>query len=357
LGELALLQRFSGRPHVQTALRIFEETEKTTTREMGDDRSGARKRASEALATWGIGRNLALVDEAARSNQRKLRVWSRFVYALAVVAVVVAALEGIVLPKGGGFRYVIIVEIAALVGLLVVLVLDLRRRYYERWVSMRALAEYLRVESFVYLVEPPVASAMSPFEFDQLSRLIVPWEANAVGMPWFAPVVGDMWDDRPRPALGDADVEWLKEHLRATWVVPQLQYHWGQTEMHARMERRLGRAVKAAFLLTLVVVAIHLGLIVGGTEADRVGDALTVCAIALASIGAALNGYGAQEQHYRHRDRSAGTAAKLVIVNRHLTRAATMEDLRHVAAELEQLMLGEATDWYQVMRNRPLPDP
>jgi hypothetical protein len=356
-GELALLQRFSEQPHVQAAMRESEEAEETTTREMDDDRSGNRKRALEALATWGIGRNLTLVDETASSYQRKLRGWSRFVFALAVVAVVVAALEGIVLPKGGGFRYVIIAEIAALVGLLVVLLLDLRRRYYERWVSMRALAEYLRIASFVYLVEPTVTSAKSPFEFDQLSQLIEPWETNVVASPWFAPVVGDIWEDRPRLALGDADVKWLKEHLRATWVVPQLQYHWRKKEMHARMERWLGRAVKAAFLLTLVVVATHLGLIVGGTEADRVGDVLTVCAIALASIGAAFNGYAAQEQHYRHRDRSAGIAAKLVIVNRHLTQAATMEGLRHVAAELEQVTLGEATDWYQAMRNRPLPDP
>ena len=140
---------------------------------------GRAEPAMSAFDAWDIVSDGAIADTAAQNHQKRLRHWNRMVYILAVVSVAFGAFEAIVFPVGGPWRWLIVGEIFAFAVLLVALWFDVRHSHYVRWVSTRALAEYLRIESFLFFVNPTQGN---PFELDRLSRL-VSWSPKVVGTP------------------------------------------------------------------------------------------------------------------------------------------------------------------------------
>ena len=72
-------------------------------------------------------------------------------------------------------------------------------------------------------------------------------------------------------------------------------------------------------------------------------------AISGPGVGAAFHGIGRQRQFRRHSERYRRMAGVLEQVQREMAEAVTLEQVREVAAETEQIMR-EENNWFGVMR-------
>jgi SMODS and SLOG-associating 2TM effector domain 1 len=110
--------------------------------------------------------------------------------------------------------------------------------------------------------------------------------------------------------------------------------------------------------MTLVAACIHIfGSLIfqkGGIHAPESPgfweELLVVVAITVPAVGAASHGIGTQRQFRRHSDRYRRMAEVLAQVQREMAEATTLEQVREVAAETEQIMREENSDWFGVMR-------
>ena len=79
-------------------------------------------------------------------------------------------------------------------------------------------------------------------------------------------------------------------------------------------------------------------------------NVLLVVSITVPAIGAALHGIGAQRQFRRHSERYRIMASVLDQVHADMADATTIDQVRDVAPETEQVMREENSDWFGVMR-------
>ena len=75
-----------------------------------------------------------------------------------------------------------------------------------------------------------------------------------------------------------------------------------------------------------------------------------VVAITVPAVGATFHGIGTQRQFRRHCERYRRMAGVLTQAKREMAEATTLEQVREVAAETEQIMREENSDWFGVMR-------
>jgi hypothetical protein len=274
------------------------------------------------------------------------------IYALAVIAVVVGALEAIVLPYRNGWRLLVGFEAFVLLVLLLMQAYQVRVRCRNRWIAFRAMAEYFRIGGYLVFTAPPNTN----LEFDRLARLYS-WSSRPGRTPWFGPVIEEVWYERPKVTLDDADVSWLAPYLWKSWIEPQAEYHESQHKMHARWTEIFRWAIVAVLGLTLCLVLTHFAY----AYADSVGrheprnliePLLAFFAISMTSVAAALNGYAGQQQHHRHAERFKTMSKELERTSTSILGVGTMSELKSELHEVTRAMLGEATDWYQGMQSQ-----
>ena len=112
------------------------------------------------------------------------------------------------------------------------------------------------------------------------------------------------------------------------------------------------------FLLTLVAAGIHIFEsyifpvtgITGEQSLNFWEKLLIVVSITVPAVGAAFHGVGTQRQFRRHSERYRRMAGVLAQVEREMADATTLEQVQKVAAETEQIMREENSDWFGVMR-------
>jgi hypothetical protein len=72
--------------------------------------------------------------------------------------------------------------------------------------------------------------------------------------------------------------------------------------------------------------------------------------IAVPAVGAAFHGIGAQRQFRHHSERYRRMVDLLTEVYGEMARAPSLERVREVAVQTEQIMREENSDWFGVMR-------
>jgi hypothetical protein len=77
---------------------------------------------------------------------------------------------------------------------------------------------------------------------------------------------------------------------------------------------------------------------------------LVVVSISVPAAGAAVHGISTQRQFRRHAQRYSRMAGLLTRVQEEMDRAASLEEIRELAAETELIMREENSDWFGVMR-------
>ena len=72
--------------------------------------------------------------------------------------------------------------------------------------------------------------------------------------------------------------------------------------------------------------------------------------ITVPAFGAAVHGFSTQRQFRRHSERYRRMAGVLAQVQAEMTDATTIEQVQNAAAETEQIMREENSDWFGVIR-------
>jgi Protein of unknown function (DUF4231) len=312
-----------------------------------------------AVSAW-VEAPTVLADSLARHYQRRLRVLSIGVYAAAATAVALGAFAAILFPFGGAWRLPVVLEAAVLIALLAVQWLDLRRIYRDRWVSYRAMCEYLRIGRYLALVTP---AGTGQLDFTSVVRPSS-WSSEPSLTPWFAPVLARLWELRPDTKISGADVDWLRQYLITDWIDGQICYHQNRRDLHHRWDRSLRWAIGVILLATVLGVVLHAvrdylpGSATGPPSGrDLVSVTLAFLVIVLTSVAAAVNGYAGLQRHSYHEARFRRMARELTAVRAMLRAATSLGELRRDIIEVRRVTLGEATDWFEDMRDQQIESP
>ncbi len=271
------------------------------------------------------------------------------IYLLGLLAVFLAVLGqavGIDEAGGSGETFKAGISLATILAILGLRVLGSRRRWHDRWIDYRLLAEFFRHLRFLAplsLSPPRVRQPVHRSAHDPGSTWMG-WHARAV-----ARELGVV------PATLDTEyLQAFRALLRDAWVGQQLAYHERNSAMHKRMEHRLGLVGTLTFIGTIGGIVLLLL-----TKASE----WTLVTAVLPAVGASLAGIRSQGEMERVGRRSEAIALGLDELRRLLDRVVVEEangvsvQLSRIAETLTLAMTDDVLDWRIVFDARQLEAP
>src|SRR5271165_1320906 len=278
----------------------------------------------------------ARADLVATRFQREWFYAIRLLYTLAPLAVLVVAAQVTFWPDRIGYAWF---EFAILIIIIAVLIVARWKRWHQRWVSARYLAEQMRSLTFLGLTGI-VTLEKSPAAADGQAVAESSWTERAAQEIWFT---------RPR-YVPDADISVLIAVLYEEWIKKQRKYHSGVSRKYSARSTQFQAAAVGLFSLSALFALLH-SLGTAGT-ASRPFKWWDFLAIAIPGIAAALGGYGAQRDYLRHAERSKLFAVTLDSASERLLTAGNLQDVQQAALSVSRAMRSEATDWYTVVHSQ-----
>ena len=285
-------------------------------------------------------------DILAMRHQHRFRLLSWLIFVLAAVAVAVVAIQINFWP---GQSWLAVIEVISLLVLLSILRVNRRVRAHDRWISYRFLAERLRSGFFLAL-------AGTGDRRERSARLAYLSDSSEA---WIERALTEVMARRPDVDTSAPDIASLRDYLQTHWIGSQLVYHRKTSTLQRGWDDRVILATQLLFVITLVAAFLHMlgnnvSRMLGIDEHDSLRSlierVLIVVSITVPAIGAAIHGIGTQRQFRRHSDRYSRMADLLAQVHDEMGRATSLERVREVAAETEQIMREENSDWFGVMR-------
>ncbi|MGA3262560.1 MAG: DUF4231 domain-containing protein [Terracidiphilus sp.] len=234
------------------------------------------------------------------------------------------------------------IELCMIAAILLLTFYGRQRRWHERWLNYRQLAELLRQLSFLGPLACPLPSPQLPAHFgadphrpwvDGMFRMI----ARDLGL---AP---GKTNRRFRAALG----AWVNNIL-----TEQIRYHHDNATIMRKLNHHLHRVGTGLFIATLLACLTHLAL----------GESvwLLLGATVFPAFGAAFYAISNQGEYARIADRSQAMSRELEAVQNNELSAAlstgdeSLAELRKVAERVAACMIAETVDWNFVFRFRSL---
>jgi hypothetical protein len=296
----------------------------------------------EAVANW-VFPYFIRADILALRYQRRFRWLSLAIFALAAFAVGVVAVQAFLFSGEDWGAYA---EALSLLILLLILWTNHRWRLRDRWISSRFLAERLRSSYFLALAgtgdqrgRPARLTYLSDSSEALIERALTEVSAR-----------------RPELETGSLPVDALRDYLKQHWIDSQISYQRKASRRQGKFDDWLVAGTGTLFVLTLIAaLAYSVGKSIPFLTflhhiPEHWTNVLLVVSITVPAIGAALHGIGAQRQFRRHSERYRTMANVLEKVHADMTDATTIDQVRGVAAETEQVMREENSDWFGVMR-------
>ncbi len=236
-----------------------------------------------------------------------------------------------------------LIEFALIAAILLVTYRGRRRKWHERWLNYRQLAERLR--QYFYLA--PLGCALPAPRY----------------LPHFGPDPERSWVDGMVRAvqrdLGLAPATVNREFVSSVGklidnvLLEQIKYHKVNRGNMAKLHQRMHLAGTVLFAVTLLACTVH--VFIGGEAAW-----LLVLAAAPPAFGAAFYSVSNQGEFARSGDRSFAMWRQLESLEKSdLAKALAspgerFAELRNVAVKIAEVMISETIDWNVVFRYRPL---
>ena len=208
-----------------------------------------------------------------------------------------------------------------------------RRRWREKWIEYRRLAEAARIARFCTLAGAPLPGARATDWLDWRLRRAI----------------------RSAPPTGAVPEEWAADtldHLRKVEIADQIAYHHGAFRRFRRLDARLKRAATIALFSTIAVGFIFalLALTGRGSWTIPLTSALSLALSAAPGLYAALDGLRSQLDVTRQAQRSGRIAAGLRRLARELADIPPSAALARAAALRAANIMGEdVMRWERVM--------
>jgi hypothetical protein len=154
-------------------------------------------------------------------------------------------------PEAGAFRPVLftIFELICLLVVFLLVVFERRRRWRERWLDYRLLAEIVRETSLLHRIGYALPQqTLEELALDYKGQAWVPWLVGALGRE--ASAVGVRYD---RPYL-----EQVRDHAASRRLLDQIRYHQEARARNRGVNHRLRTWSEVLFFATLAVVVLEL---------------------------------------------------------------------------------------------------
>jgi hypothetical protein len=255
----------------------------------------------------------AQVDVAANFSAGDYRSRTWLLYLLGALAVALGAVGNAFAGGSGWQRALHFVELASVLLVLGVPRLKGGKSLHRRWTDLRALAEHLRYQRFVY----PLAGAIAPLrqplwslDIDGVPQIrdSTAWLLHRLNVAAGLPTLGD-------PVL-DISAALQRSELRQeliSVVENQQEYHATKTEGEGHLHNRIKLVSTVVFGLTLFAIALR--IIPPGFLGVDLSVLLGVCVVTLPALGSALFAIGTQLELVRIARQSEAQCASL---ERHL---------------------------------------
>jgi hypothetical protein len=214
-----------------------------------------------------------------------------------------------------------------------------KRRWHERWLDYRLIAERLRCLRFLH----PLGLGLD----------------RACGLAWRPKQSWAEWYVRrseralgpPAGALRPADLARVARWLTDVEIAGQIDYHRRAFRQLGRLEQRLAGA--ARIVLWITPVAAVIGVVAVDQSHHTAQLIASLILFALPAVTGAFNGLRAEADLVRLAARSAAAAVALARLRRAIDAAAPTYDRVAVAAmRAAATMAGELSDWRFVLERR-----
>jgi hypothetical protein len=253
---------------------------------------------------------------------------------LALAAVVIAAFQVLFIPD---LPVILVSEIALMLAVLAIVWTGRRRRWHDKWIDYRFLAERFRSALFMAAANIDVAMLRPP------RHLSLAYEPKN----WMVLAFTSIWSRRPRrPAVDAALFQGVKSFLCEAWVSDQIRFHDATQKRHNRRHRRMTAASYALFGLTIVVAMLHVA---------RVGPHLletvfAFLAVVFPAIAATITAIRTHRDYLRTSMRSGEMARQLKELKEKITQVHRPDEFLTLVKETEETMLHENEDWRIIVR-------
>jgi hypothetical protein len=225
--------------------------------------------------------------------------------------------------------YTIVVQLAANALIFFDRRLARRRRWREKWIDYRSLAEQLRLARFIVLANA-VSVRLAP-------RTWVEW--------W---VLRALRAERPAPGLSSAASESIVAHLLKTEISGQIAYQRMAFRRFRRLDAKMRRAGQVALGATLLVGAAVAGMafLRSGVAGVPWKSVVSLALIAAPGLLSTLNGVRTAFDVERQAERAGRIATSLAALARAASGApATPELARAIALQSADIMNDEVSRW------------
>ncbi|MDP6454930.1 MAG: hypothetical protein QF898_16625 [SAR202 cluster bacterium] len=280
----------------------------------------------------------ARADVIAGRFQSRYFLFSSVLFMTAALAVAIIAGQFLFFPK---HTELIWIEVALMIGLLLILYFGRRWRLQERWLSNRFLAERFRSALFLAVVGQEDSRQVSS-------------ESVNVGHSsdeWLRRAFEEVWNQRPQP-LDDVELDKLRAFTASAWVQDQADYHQRAAHQNEQKHQRLSYAIMALFGATLLTAVLH-ALEFGGHDdhsAFSIANILVFLALTLPALAGALSGVRAQREYERNAERFKSMVPYLQAIADRVRSASDLSTLRNAAQDAETVMMEETQDWFTIMK-------
>lgn len=281
-----------------------------------------------------LSEHFSRADILALRYQRLYYRAGSMIYALAAAAAATAAFQAIFLPS---LPRIALLEVLFIAAVLVIVLIGNKRRWHDRWIDYRFLAERLRSAFFLSAARVGLESLRPP----RVLRLVEP------SREWIHAAFASVWSDRPpSPDVDSGPLPGLKEFLLRAWVDDQKAYHGHTSLRHGRRYRKLSRIGLGFFAVTFAAALLH-ALHVGPAWLQKTSLFLAIASPILAGALAAVRTH---REYDRNSKRSAEMARHLEGLAETLERTETRAEFVALVKEIEETMLHENEDWRIVVR-------
>lgn len=292
------------------------------------DKAGLPSQILERVST-GIFLHQIKADQLAIEYQR-LHIRSAVsIFILSALAVSTAVLQNLFFPK-----WIIALEVLAMLSAVVILRITKREEWHEKWLHYRHLAEKLRSQLFIgFLRGLRAAPDVDP----SLSLAFY-----STGSNWADRAIEQLPQEIAPEVTSDESVTSIRDFINSAWIQNQASWHLENAKRKGKFPELSRRASLVFFSATIVAATLH--MIPFGLP-EGLAKCLIAVSILLPVWGATIHAISNILDQERMSKQSQRMGEALTQISDHLSQATTAGEVKELAGRACQLMATENHDW------------
>ncbi len=281
-------------------------------------------------------------NELSMIYQKQHVLLSKAIHILSAIAVSVVVFQVTFFPEQ---KEIIALEICAMVGVLVALMISRQFSWHGKWIDYRFLAEQLRTAIYTVVLE------LNPLSGPIHTTKTLPFYNKPKNWIDFSidRQISKVLNHSDKPAHFSA----VKQFVVEGWLDTQKTWHKNNAHKKKHAEHQLHTAVIVLFCVTLAMAILHIlepeSQIPEGQEIFYLSEWGKFLAITLPAWGGALHAIGKQLEYDRVAERSNKMAGELDRLLTLANESTTPDELREIVQQAVQTINLETYEWWALI--------